>query len=111
MDLLMVLSLSHQMFVLNVAWIASLCLVIAFVLARCFRSLPKQYGILAAGLLVTLASPMLALLGTQYSLGILPRVPVSAAIDLSLTADISDQTQIAVEQPMELQTDAMAVTI
>lgn len=107
----MVLSLSHQMFVLNVAWIASLCLVIAFVLARCFRSLPKQYGILAAGLLVTLASPMLALLGTQYSLGILPRVPVSAAIDLSLTADISDPTQIAVEQPMELQTDAMAVTI
>lgn len=107
----MVLSLSLQLFVLNVAWIASLCLVITFLMARCFRSLPKQYGILAAGLSVTLASPILALVGTQYSLGILPCVPVSWAIDLSSNTGESDQSQLAAEQPSELQRNANSTAI
>ena len=58
----MLFSLTQLVFLLNAAGIASLCLVVAICLARCFSSLPKQHGVLATGLIVALMTPILALI-------------------------------------------------
>ena len=107
----MLFSLTQLVFLFNAAGIASLCLVVAICLARCFSSLPKQHGVLATGLIVALMTPLLAGVSTAFSLGILPNVRVANISDSNSMNDLRDKEQKSEQQVTDIATNANSVRI
>ena len=82
--------LSLQMFAMNLAIAATICLAIPLVLSRCFASLPKRYGLLLAGLIGCLIAPLAVLLGAWLSLGMLPTIEVAEVEPVPAIAGVSE---------------------
>lgn len=107
----MLFSVAQMVFLLNAAWIASLCLAMTICWARCFSSLPKQHGVLATGLIVALMTPILAGFGTAFSLGILPSVRVANVSDSNSRNDLREKERQRERQFADVAVNAYSVHV